>query len=88
MHGEEGIFVGPVLASDAGVLLRADVQGEDGSPYLSGMLQQRETPILRGGTCLLSGLHESTPCVQVQYPIAELLTRFVFVCYARIRSLY
>jgi hypothetical protein len=34
MGDEEGIFVGPVLASDAWILLRADVQGQDGSPYL------------------------------------------------------
>ncbi len=30
MHDEEAIFVGPVLALEAWVLLRADVQGQDG----------------------------------------------------------
>jgi len=67
MHDEEAIFVGPVLASEAWVLLRADVQGQDG-PACPMCTQQRvETLILSDGKCILYGLHYISPFVQMQH---------------------
>src|SRR2546425_9963549 len=67
LHDEEAIFVWPVLAADAWVLLRANVECEDGLPCLMCMQQRVQTLILSSGKCLLCGLHHIAPVFQMQH---------------------
>src|SRR5260370_41021286 len=67
MHDEEAIFVGPVLASDAWGLLRADVQGQDGPACPISKQQRVSTLILSSRKCLLCGLNYIAPVFKIQH---------------------